>query len=330
MVQKEIYMRWNGCRDMVRIGFLAAVISFGFGAQSFAADVQVKIGTLTILGNAPVFLADQQGFYRDEGLDARVSPDLTNVANAVPYVLGGNYDIATINTTNLMQALARKLPVQVIAPVWYDTPEFGGVYVAQDSGIKRFADLEGKNVGVFAIGNIQNIAIAKAVNDAGANSKNVQFIEAPPPNLSNLVKSGRLDAAGLQEPFVTIGGKGLRSIGSDIGVGLKNPNALVVIAITSKKYATEHPDIIRKFQRALGRAIDFANKNPDAVRKTMVDLTKMDPQVAGKMSLPMFKNVKTGALRDEMKQQSDAMVKNGFLKAQPDVNEAVISQSHGD
>ncbi len=107
---------------------------------------------------AGYFVAIDQGFYEEEGLEVTVL-DGGNV-NPTVQVASGNADFGTDWIANMLVQREQGLEVVQIAQIYQDS---GYRMVSlQDSGIETFADLAGRRVGVWGFG---NEFVAQAVFD---------------------------------------------------------------------------------------------------------------------------------------------------------------------
>lgn len=98
---------------------------------------------------AGYFVAIDQGFYEEEGLDVTVL-DGGNV-NPTVQVASGNADFGTDWIANMLVQREQGLEVVQIAQIYQDA---GYRMVAlRDSGIETFEDLAGRTVGVWGFGN---------------------------------------------------------------------------------------------------------------------------------------------------------------------------------
>ncbi len=98
---------------------------------------------------AGYFVAIDQGFYEEEGLEVTVL-DGGNV-NPTVQVASGNADFGTDWIANMLVQREQGLEVVQIAQIYQDS---GYRMVAlQDSGIETFTDLAGRRVGVWGFGN---------------------------------------------------------------------------------------------------------------------------------------------------------------------------------
>jgi NitT/TauT family transport system substrate-binding protein len=82
------------------------------GASGSSSDgvTTVKVGVIPIVDVAPVYLGVKQGFYKKRGLDLTLETSQGGAA-IVPGVVSGQFEFGFSNTTSLMVARSRNVPV---------------------------------------------------------------------------------------------------------------------------------------------------------------------------------------------------------------------------
>jgi NitT/TauT family transport system substrate-binding protein len=89
---------------------------------------------------------------------------------------------------------------------------------------------------------------------------------------------------------------------------------------TSDRYASENPDVVERFRRALNRSLEYAQANREEIRQVVLDFTEIPEPVAETMTLPFFTpdlNVETIELTAER------MVKYGLIDEEPNLDELI-------
>ena len=246
----------------------------------------VKVGNLVFVGTAPMQLGIKKGFFKDEGL----SLDLTeadNPAAIAGQLTSGQADIGFTTTAFLATADSQGAGLQAVAPVdgLIDTKApASGVVVKGDSPIKTLADLEGKKVGVVALGSELHVLTLADMDAKGGDSSKMQAVQLPFPQMEQGVASGNVDAAVMTEPFLSAAlAKGDRMIAAP-EIDLV-PNGTVTAWAASTKYISQHADVVKKFLAATQKTLDYAQAHPDEVEALIPTYTGLDPKVLEKMNL---------------------------------------------
>jgi NitT/TauT family transport system substrate-binding protein len=135
--------------------------------------------------------------------------------------------------------------------------------------------------------NIGEVTIRKMVEDAGADSSTIKFVEIAFPDAPAAVVGGDVDAAWVVEPFVTVAtGQGARKVLANFAEAV--PDLTVATYFTTEQVVAEDPELVDDFQAAIGESLQYATDNPDEVRRIITTYTQISPEVAEKMALPAF------------------------------------------
>ncbi len=266
--------------------------SDGGGSTPTAEDGtrQLTVGVIPIVDVAPIYLGQEQGFFADRGIELELVPTSGGAA-AVPGVVSGDFQFAFGNVTSVLVAGSQGLPLKVVAEGNSSTgdpaTDFSAVVVGPDSPIQGAADLAGKTVAVNNFKNIGEVTIRKMVEDAGADSSTIKFVEIAFPDAPAAVVGGDVDAAWVVEPFVTVAtGQGARKVLANFAEAV--PDLTVATYFTTEQVVAEDPELVDDFQAAIGESLQYATDNPDEVRRIITTYTQISPEVAEKMALPAF------------------------------------------
>jgi NitT/TauT family transport system substrate-binding protein len=292
----------------------------GGGAQETQT---LKVGVIPIADVAPLYLGMDKGFFEEEGL--KIEPQLAEGGAAiVPSVVSGDYQIGFSNTTSLIIAASKNLPIQIISQgvLAGETPKeaWDGVIVPKGSDVKELGDLEGKTVAVNTLNNVSQVVVNTALKEAGADYKKVKYVEVPFPDMNAALESGRVDAAFQVEPGYSGG----------LAAGSKNivnayeemaPNYTVATYFASKQYIGENRDVVDRFNRAISKSLDYASQHDDEVRAIVGTYTEIPQEVLDKMNLPVWKS---DLNRPTIEQTSAAAMEYGFIEEEPSLDELIL------
>jgi ABC-type nitrate/sulfonate/bicarbonate transport system substrate-binding protein len=240
----------------------SAALALGSAANPVAAQTTTPIIVAPLSGpdNASVYYAQQQGWFRQAGLDVTIQPQ-TSGAVAMAALIGGSAQIANSNVLSLCLAHAKGVPVAIVAPgSTYDgsVSENIQLVAAPGSTVRRAKDLNGKNVAVPGLSDLFTVSIKGIVDQDGGDSSSVHFIEMPPPSVASALQAGKIDAAGVYDPFLSaalaIGAKPIAKPYDSIG-----PKFLVDCDFAYRPWAEQHPQAVFDFASAYNRASGYVN-----------------------------------------------------------------------
>ena len=182
-----------------------AVIAVSGGCGSRPADGATPL-SLAFCGQllcvVPYEVTRVRGHFADQGFDVELI--YTRGGNAaVQALVGGAVDYAGSSFDVALQAAANGARIRRVASTGR-LPLFA-LAVAPDrsADINTVADLEGRTVGVSALGNADHALLLFLLDQAGADASSVQFATVGT-NLFDALRIGQLDAAMVQEPALTL------------------------------------------------------------------------------------------------------------------------------
>lgn len=249
-----------------------------------------KLGYMKIVDNAAMFVAMEKGFFRAEGLELETLP-LAGGAPIINGVVSGDLQFGWTNVISLYQARVEGFDFKLIAGGATNVKaknESHAIQVAKDSPLKTAKDLEGKTVAVNTLNNIVHLMAMAWIDKNGGSSSKVKFVEVPFPQMEATLSAGKIDAISVHEPFATaaIAKGGSRVLAQPWGDVL--PKFLIASWFASEKWLAKNKETGQAFVRAIGRGIDSIQADPEGSRAAMVKWAGLNPDLAGKIGLPVF------------------------------------------
>jgi NitT/TauT family transport system substrate-binding protein len=285
--------------------------------------VTLTVGVIPIADVAPLYLGVDQGFFEEENLEIKTQLAEGGAA-IIPSVLNGDYQIGFSNTTSLIIAGSKDLPIQIISQgvLGGTGPDdaWDGVLVPANSDIKELKDLEGKTVAVNTLNNVSQVVINTALKEAGADHEKVNYVEVPFPEMNAALEAGRVDAAFQVEPGYT-GGLAAGSTNILNAYEEMATNYTVATYFASKQYIGENREIVDRFVRAMEKSLEYAAENDDEVRAIVGTYTKIPEEVLDTMNLPVWK---PDLNEDTIELTIDAADEYGFIEEKPSLDDLIL------
>ncbi|MEU6374947.1 ABC transporter substrate-binding protein [Streptomyces sp. NPDC046909] len=262
-------------RTLFALSALAVTLSLtvtACGGDSDAATTSDGKAEITVLRSngaifEPLYIAEQQGYFKDAGLDVTIKAGAQDTSQNAPSVLNGEAQFAMTDSSGFLKGAAQDMPIRVVTGLQSATTKTDptdGLLVKKDSEIESFKDLEGKTVGISALGGTIQFICEYLVQKAGGDPGKVKFVALPTTSLTDAATSGKTDAVFSFGPFYFAGlDGGLRSIGN----GMNDvPGMVQGLLFSSQEYLAKNEDTAKKFIDAVAKAIDYANAHHDAVK----------------------------------------------------------------
>lgn len=306
------------------IGLIVVLFTAGSGHPKEL--LPMKVSYLPIMDCQQLYVAWEKGFFEEEGLkvEGQVVP-----AGAVSQTLveSGSMDLGWTAVVPLSQAYVKGFDFAFIAPgafVDATNRKTVGILVKKDSPIQSVKDLAGKKIAIIALQSITHLAVLTTADFYGAGAKTLKFVEIPLPSQVPAVKEGAVDACHTAEPFIAASeAEGTTRM---IYAGYYPPEMVDRIMASSwfaKKSSLEkNKERITRFLKAITKATDFINKNPDQMPAIIAKYTKLDVNLLRKITPPKFY---TKINKKDIQVQIDLCAKYGFIKNGFDAKEIVAT-----
>ncbi|MFV0374812.1 ABC transporter substrate-binding protein [Microbacterium sp.] len=142
------------------------------------------------------------GYFADEGIEIDYS-ETDSPPSTVSAVVSGQYDIGHTSPAVAATVIAGGVDIRSVAGGGISKePGNVGVLTLADSGITRWKDLEGKQVGVNAPRGVITLAVLEAVRLDGGDPAAVELVTLPLNQSVTALEDGDLDATATVKNFI--------------------------------------------------------------------------------------------------------------------------------
>lgn len=309
---------------------LAAVLALALAAcgASNAASAgangsltTLKVGTIGIGSDAAIKLAEEKGYFKDEGLDVKTSV-VANPPAGIAAAQSGQLDLTYTPSIPLLNALSNNVPLTVVAAAdGYSAEAMAsndltkvddtGLVVQKGSSITRPRDLEGKSVSVPARRAQLEVTVSKLVKDDGGDPSKINWMVLDPSSALQSLNAGRVDAASLVAPFVSKAiSQGDRLLASP-GVEFFKAGA-VGLWVTGNSALAKERKAMEGFKAAIYKANAYANNHIDEAQQLSAQITNNPISVIKAGAVNYWPDTVTA---DDIQRVDDSMAELGYLKA---------------
>jgi len=227
---------------------------------------EVRLGYFPNVTHLPAIVGVKKDFYTQElGSTKLVTQTFNAGPDEVNALLGKSLDIAFLGSGPAINAFTKSDgAIQLVSGA-----VSGGAQLVTKPEITSPEQLAGKNIATPQLGNTQDVALKKFVND-----KNIQNVKVT--NLDNAktldsFKKGDLDGAWLPEPWssrlVLDAGAKVLVDEKTLWPGGRFPTTVVIVR---SEFLQQHPETVQAILRGHLKAIDWAKAN-EADAKTVVN-----------------------------------------------------------
>jgi len=246
----------------------AAVVLLGAFAAASAGAAVVRVGTTSSSSDAPLFIADKKGYFRQEGLEVEFTP-FDSAAKMIAPLGTGQLEVgAGSPAAGFFNAVARHVNIKIVADKGSMPPGYGYLVILVrkdlvDSGkYKSYADLKGMKVALPAPGTTTDSTLNEALKRGGLKWGDVEVTHLGFPQHVVAFQNKAIDASVTTEPSAT------RAVQMGIAVRVGggdevHPRQQVATILYSAEFIKQRPDDARRFMRAYLKAARDYN---DALR----------------------------------------------------------------
>jgi NitT/TauT family transport system substrate-binding protein len=300
-------------RTPIIAAVLAASVCCPFDAS--ALDKMI-VGYTAVGGNAPVYIAKDEGFFSKRGLDV----DLLLVSGGsvlVPSLLANSIQIGTLPTPTMIQAADGGIDLVAITNLssFILGMKDSGVVVRKGANIKIPGDLKGKRIGTSTIGGVSEIMFDKWLMVKGLRLKDVTMVEVAYAQMPDVIRGGNIDAVLIPDPFKSaIEAAGTGEVLAYY-IGEIADNVSSIVNGSTRAWVDAHPQELAAFRGAIAEAVEFGKANPEKSLGIIGRTLKLKPEVMAATQMAPLSSSLTAA---DITWWLDTMNEQGRLRSRLD------------
>ncbi len=304
---------------MSRIKSAALAVALAAAAASPAA-AQTKVNVAHVFANdfLPVFMSKDNGCFEKRGLDVTLT--LIPIINNIPAtILAGSTQIGATTPTVLLQAAENGLDLVGVAGAtrMLATNPTLSVVMRQDVKVANVPDLKGKRIAAPGIGSMAEVVLRKWLYNAGLKPGDVNIVEAPIPQMFDMLKGNTVDGVVIMEPIRS------RIVAANVGYRHPNeffastaPDALATLWITSGAWAKANPKAVTEFRACVAEAVGLIATNAEEAKKVELKYVKANS--------PTYAKFEPRITAADLKIHADIATELGLLKKAANLNALVL------
>ncbi len=246
----------------------------------------LRIGVLPITDVVPFYIADQEGYFKQQGLTVDLVPASSAAERdqlmATQQIDGELNDLVS---TAIFNAQSSRLKIVRTARHGFpNAPEYW-ILAPKDGPVKTAQDLKGKEIAISQNSVIQYLT-ERLLQFEGLASSDIKTTNVPQiPTRMQLLSQGQVAAATLPDPFASLAIlQGARVIADDS----KHPEVGMSVISFRSDVVAQRADDVRKFLAAYDRAIQDIRTRPDQFRNLLIDKGRVPDPLKDKYQFPPF------------------------------------------
>jgi NitT/TauT family transport system substrate-binding protein len=280
-------MRKSLLSTLIVLAVLVGAVLPAYSAPA-APDMSIKFVLIPVLDVLPFYVAEQEGYFTDAGLDVEGIP-VSGVVERDQLMVSGAADGILSDVIGAGLFNQDKLRVQIVAEVRraYPNGPMWRILAAPNSGITTPDDLKGVDIGI-SVNSVVQYAATRILEHAGLSDSDIQFRAEPNiPVRYQLLMEGQLKAACLNDPLAQAAIEGGATLIADDSSLADKQYSQATLNFTIESIQKK-PEAIQAFVAAWMKAAEDMNANPTAYRKLFLEKTNVPDSVKDTYILPPF------------------------------------------
>ncbi|TAK36129.1 MAG: hypothetical protein EPO21_04070 [Chloroflexota bacterium] len=302
-----------------RLGFILACVALLIGsiacqsssspAASTAPDLQLRIGLLPIVDVLPIYVADAEGYFKEQKLDVQLtlfsSAMERDSAFQTAQIEGELNDLVSVGLLNKDGERAK-----VVRTTYRGNAKQAmiSVLAAPGSKIQKPADLKGVQIGLSG-NTVMEYATDRLLRASGLGAGEFQTTEVTKiPVRAEMLAKGQIQAATMPEPFASVAvQQGARVVIDDQRTA-QNQSVMTF----RQDVVEKHSDEVRRFLAAYEKAVQVINEKPESYRNLLIDKAMIPESVRQSLAMPVYPRAAVPN-REEVTDVVDWMAGKGML-----------------
>jgi ABC-type nitrate/sulfonate/bicarbonate transport system substrate-binding protein len=299
-------------------------------AGSDCAD-KLTVATVSADSGAQGYLAKENGFYEDNGLDVEVKI-VAGVPELAAAVQSGDAQFALTSPTSVASASAGGINFRIVAPGVLYTEDEPGTWLMianRATDVQSVEDLAGKSIAVNALNTLPHLSTLATLDDAGVDVSTVNFVTLNFPAIGQALESGQVPAGAVVSPFTDqqeAAGIAKRIVSPYDAVNDKEP-FLNTVWFAKEDYIAANQACVEQFRQSIADTSEWSNEEANlAERKSILqEYTDLSDEAVASLELSPYG---TEVTEDLVQPLLDVMERFGALD-EPMEAQTVIAQIGG-
>lgn len=283
----------------------------------------LRIGVLPITDTVPFYVAQEQGYYEEQGITVELIP-ANSAAERDQLMITGQIDgevsdlvaTALFNAQDSQVRVVRKARQATVA-----SPQFW-ILVPKGSDIASVQDLRAVEIAVSQNSVIQYVT-ERLLQLEGLSPDEIKTVNVPQiPVRFQLLEQGQVQAATLPDPLASLAIlQGARTVLDDSS----HPEISLSVIVFSARVVQERPEDVRRFLAAYEQALEDIRATPQQFRNLLIEKGRVPDPLRDKYTFPYLPGPEVPS-REQWQDVVDWALEKGLLK-EPVAYEDAIDDS---
>ena len=187
------------------LSFLVAIAAFPvLSPAQGKTKITIAVGGKSLLYYLPLTIAEEKGYFKDEGLDVTIV-DFAGGSKALQAVVGGSADVVSGAFEHTLNMQFKGQPMRAFVLQGLAPQIVLGINPKTMPDFKSVADLKGKKIGVTAPGSSTNVLVNFVLAKAGLKPSDVSFVGVGAGSGAVAsMRAGQIDAISNLDPVISL------------------------------------------------------------------------------------------------------------------------------
>ena len=244
---------------LVAVSTLMVLASFGCAAkpnpEPTSTLLPVKIATQPWLGYGAWLIAEDQGYFADNGLDVTLA-EYGSQAEIIEVLVSGEVDFLNISSQGALSLLAADPAAKIVL---LEDTSTSATAIITNGDIVSLKELQGKKV-AYEEGTTCDLLLQYALSQAGMSIADIKKVPTPSAEAWAALIEEKVSAAVTHEPYIT-----QANIDNDRLRVIYEAGALTGlisdVLMVSDQFAEQQPEVVRALIKSWGQAVDYFDAN---------------------------------------------------------------------
>ncbi|MDO8536317.1 MAG: ABC transporter substrate-binding protein [Candidatus Omnitrophota bacterium] len=263
---------------MKRIAYLAIffwiIAIYFFGCTHVAQQpklVPINIAFQKWVGYGPFYLADEKGFFKDEGIKLLFVDEQLDSARRDAFI-AGMLDCEAATLDLLISKVAQNAPLTAVMKIDYS---YGADAIVANQDIAKLEDLADKKISL-ARDDVGDTFVSTLFYKKVILPYSAAFVFVRPEEAAKTFLNGESDACATWEPYVS---EALKKPGAHIIASTREYPGIIVDTLNVRNdLIKKEPAIIKKLLRGWFRAVKYYNEHPDESSRIIAKYFNISPE----------------------------------------------------
>ncbi|PSB21828.1 myristoyl transferase [filamentous cyanobacterium CCP2] len=241
------------------------------------------------IGQAPLHIAREKGFFQEAGLDVSARAYGTNLESIPAFLVGRIEGCTAMPSSEVVSMASQGGDFRIVGVMDFSS---GGDAILARNSIGDLQDFRGKAVAVQR-GGLGHFFLLQVLQDVGLGESDIRIIDSGPEVAAQAYQAGNVEIAFTYSPYLETA-NAAQPDGRIIYDTSQKPTAIIDLNLVSTEFAQNYPEATQAFARGIFRAQEFLESNPDEAHAIVARPLGLQPdEVREQLQGVEFPNLQT-------------------------------------